>query len=79
MTESVPDTTVTTNRWKERDYIKADICRTWLDDIHRVLERYASRLRLTAICFMLMMILSDIRTAAQLKTNIFLASTLNDN
>jgi hypothetical protein len=73
MTETVSDTTVTR---KECDRTKADICRTWVDDDHRVLEHHASTLRLNDICFLLMIIISDIREA-QLKTNIFLVSTPN--
>jgi hypothetical protein len=47
-----------------------------VDDNHRVLEHHASILRLNDICFLLMIIISDIREA-QFKTNIFLVSTPN--
>ena len=47
-----------------------------MDDNHRVLEHHASTLRLNDICFLLMIIISDIREA-QLETNIFLISNPN--
>lgn len=47
-----------------------------MDDNHRVLEHHASTLRLNDVCFLLMIIISDIREA-QLKTNTFLVSTPN--